>query len=51
MIGVLMAAGAQADLARLGPTNTPSPPGHGFPLWYQDLGGTVLELVLRSRRD
>lgn len=42
---------AQADLARVGPTNTPSPPGHGFPLWYQDLNGLVLDFCLPNASD
>jgi hypothetical protein len=27
---------AQAVLFRVGPNDVPSPPGNGFPLWYQD---------------
>ncbi|WAK00874.1 Ig-like domain-containing protein [Methylobacter sp. YRD-M1] len=42
---------AQADLARVGPSNVPSPPGYGFPLWYQDLNGTVLDLCLPDAND
>ena len=37
---------AFADLNRVGPANVPSPPGHGFPAWYQDLNGMVLDLCL-----
>src|SRR5512137_1031573 len=37
---------ASADLNRAGPANVPSPPGHGFPFWYQDLNGTVLDLCI-----
>jgi len=37
---------ATADLNRVGPANVPSPPGHGFPLWYQDLNGLVLDLCM-----
>ena len=40
-----------ADLARVGPTNLPSPAGHGFPNWYQDLNGTVLDLCLPNASD
>ncbi|TAK59660.1 hypothetical protein [Methylobacter sp.] len=40
-----------ADLARVGPTNLPSPTGHGFPNWYQDLNGTVLDLCLPDAND
>ncbi len=40
-----------ADLARVGPVNVPSPPGNGFPLWYQDLNGTVLDLCLPDAND
>jgi hypothetical protein len=42
---------ANADLARVGPTNLPSPAGHGFPNWYQDLNGTVLDLCLPNASD
>jgi hypothetical protein len=42
---------ANADLARVGPSNVPSPPGYGFPLWYQDLNGTVLDLCLPDASD
>ncbi len=42
---------AYADLARVGPTNLPSPAGHGFPNWYQDLNGTVLDLCLPNASD
>ena len=34
---------AFADLNRVGPANLPSPPGHGFPAWYQDLKETKPE--------
>ncbi|MGA8892287.1 MAG: Ig-like domain-containing protein [Anaeromyxobacteraceae bacterium] len=37
---------ASADLNRAGPANVPSPPGHGFPFWYQDLNGTVLDICI-----
>jgi hypothetical protein len=37
---------AFADLNRVGPTNNPAPPGNGFPFWYQDLNGTVLDLCI-----
>ncbi|PPK77047.1 hypothetical protein B0F87_102153 [Methylobacter tundripaludum] len=40
-----------ADLARVGPTDLPSPAGHGFPNWYQDLNGTVLDLCLPNASD
>ncbi len=42
---------AHADLARVGPTNLPSPAGHGFPIWYQDLNGMVLDLCLPDASD
>ena len=42
---------AHADLARVGPTNLPSPAGHGFPIWYQDLNGMVLDLCLPNASD
>ena len=41
-----LASVASADLNRVGPANVPAPPGHGFPLWYQDLNGMVLDLCL-----
>jgi hypothetical protein len=41
-----LASSAQADLNRVGPPNLPSPPGNGFPAWYQDLNGMVLDLCL-----
>lgn len=42
---------ALADLARVGPTDAPAPPGHGFPFWYQDLKGLVLDLCLPDAND
>lgn len=41
-----LASSALADLNRVGPPVVPSPPGHGFPSWYQDLNGMVLDLCL-----
>jgi hypothetical protein len=41
-----MASVAFADLNRVGPVNNPSPPGNGFPLWYQDLNGMVLDMCI-----
>jgi hypothetical protein len=46
-----LASVAQADLNRVGPSNVHSPPGHGFPLWYQDLNGAVLDLCLPNASD
>lgn len=40
----LGAATANAELARVGPVDVPSPPGHGFPQWYQDFQGVVLDI-------
>ena len=37
---------AQAVLFRVGPNDVPSPPGNGFPLWYQDTQGLALDLCL-----
>ncbi len=37
---------AQAVLFRVGPSDVPSPPGNGFPLWYQDTQGLALDLCL-----
>lgn len=50
---LLLAAGtaAQADLERFGPVNRPSPPGHGYPKWYQDKNGRVLDLCLPDAAD
>ncbi|WP_432741885.1 hypothetical protein ABXJ76_15970 [Methylobacter sp. G7] len=42
----MLSLSAYADLARVGPINLPSPAGHGFPNWHQDLNGTVLDLCL-----
>ena len=41
-----LASSASADLNRVGPANVPAPPGNGFPAWYQDLNGMVLDLCL-----
>src|SRR5262245_64709472 len=41
---------AQAVLFRVGPLDVPSPPGHGFPLWYQDTKGLVLDLCLPTNQ-
>ena len=38
-----LASAASADLNRVGPAHNPSPPGDGFPAWYQDLNGMVLD--------
>ena len=43
---VAMASAAQADLNRVGPPALPSPPGNGFPAWYQDLNGMTLDICL-----
>ncbi len=37
--------------SRVGPTNVPSPPGNGFPKWYQDLNGLVLDFCLPDATD
>lgn len=37
---------AHAVLYRVGPNDVPSPPGNGYPLWYQDTNGLVLDLCL-----
>lgn len=47
----LFATPVHADLARVGPSAVPSPPGHGFPRWYQDLNGLVLDLCLPDAND
>lgn len=39
-------ATTQAALFAVGPNQVPSPPGNGFPLWYQDLGANILDLCL-----
>ena len=43
---VLGATSAQAVLFRVGPNDVPSPPGNGYPLWYQDTAGLALDLCL-----
>lgn len=43
----LTAGPARADLARVGPTNG----GNGFPNWYQDSTGRVLDLCLADAND
>jgi hypothetical protein len=48
---VALASAAQADLNRAGPPNVPSPPGHGFPAWYQDLNGLALDFCLPNATD
>jgi len=50
-LALLGAMPARADLARVGPANVPAPPGHGFPFWYQDLTGLVLDLCLPDAND
>jgi len=44
--GLLIAAVSQAELLRVGPNEVPSPPGHGYPLWYQDTNGVALDLCV-----
>lgn len=46
VLGLLVATNSQAVLFRVGPSNVPSPPGNGFPLWYQDNNGLALDLCL-----
>ena len=46
MTGLMIAVGAQAELYRVGPNDLPSPPGHGYPLWYQDTNGVALDLCV-----
>jgi hypothetical protein len=46
-----LASAANADLNRVGPTSLPSPPQNGFPTWYQDLSGAVLDICLPSATD
>jgi hypothetical protein len=43
---LLVAGSANAVLFRVGPNNLPVPPGNGFPAWYQDFNGLVLDLCL-----
>jgi hypothetical protein len=42
-----LASAASADLNRVGPTN----PSNGFPLWYQDLSGQVLDICIPTAND
>lgn len=54
LVVLLLAAAlgsARADLARVGPVLVPSPPGHGYPKWYQDHNGLVLDLCLPDASD
>jgi hypothetical protein len=51
VVALSFAVPAHADLARVGPANTPAPPGHGFPFWYQDLNGLVLDPCLPDASD
>ncbi len=44
--GLIMATGAQAALFRVGPNDVPSPPGNGYPFWYQDTAGLALDLCI-----
>ncbi len=46
-----LASTASADLARVGPNDVPAPPGNGFPKWYQDLTGLVLDLCMPNASD
>ncbi|MGB2817305.1 MAG: Ig-like domain-containing protein [Burkholderiaceae bacterium] len=48
---VLASTTAWADFARVGPANVPSPPGNGFPKWYQDMNGLVLDFCLPDATD
>jgi hypothetical protein len=48
---LLLAGTSRADLNRVGPANVPAPPGHGFPAWYQDLGGLTLDFCLPDAND
>jgi hypothetical protein len=43
---MMVAVPAQAVLDSFGPIDEPSPPGHGFPLWYRATDGMSLELCL-----
>jgi hypothetical protein len=44
--GLLAATAGQAELFRMGPLDVPSPPGHGYPQWYQDTNGLALDLCI-----
>ena len=46
LVGLLLATTAQAALFRVGPNDVPSPPGNGYPLWYQDTLGVALDLCV-----
>ena len=43
---IFTVASAQAMLFRVGPNDEPSPPGSGYPLWYQDTSGLALDLCI-----
>jgi len=44
--GLLIAVSSQAELYRTGPSDLESPPGHGYPVWYQDTNGLALDLCV-----
>lgn len=44
------ASSAHAVLYRVGPTDVPSPPGTGYPFWYQDFNGLALDLCLPTNQ-
>lgn len=51
MFGLLcVASPAPALLFRVGPVKVPAPPAHGFPAWYQDTTGLVLDLCLPANQ-
>lgn len=43
---LLVATSSQAELFRMGPLDTPEPPGNGYPTWYQDTDGLALDLCV-----
>ena len=45
-LAFVYASSVQAELFRVGPLDLPSPPGHGYPQWYQDSNGLALDLCV-----
>lgn len=48
---LLVATSSQAELFRMGPLDTPAPPGNGYPTWYQDTNGLALDLCVPATVD
>jgi hypothetical protein len=49
MLVLFLLASAQvaiAGLTAVGPVNPVAAPGNGFPMWYKDLNGVILDLPI-----